>query len=155
MTKHDLAVAFHVLIEPNAGASLREHGYERGLADLKRIAAEIVAVEFDDRGKSTNCIFTFPALPGLLLLRRQLFENAASRLAMGTFGSSAHIKSHRFVTTSCTLHSAILRELALSADLCSAAIPLAGDQVGDFPWMVRAPAQESHRGAVASRMSLG
>jgi hypothetical protein len=28
-------------------------------------------------------------------------------------------------------------------------------QVGDFPWMVRAPAQESHRSAVASRMSLG
>jgi hypothetical protein len=58
-------------------------------------------------------------------------------------------------TTSCTPHSAILRELALSADLCSAAIPLLGTPGWRFPWMVRAPAQESHRSAVASRMSLG
>jgi hypothetical protein len=41
------------------------------------------------------------------------------------------VRSHgtRFVTTSCTPHSAILRELALSADLCSAAIPLLGTRL--------------------------
>jgi hypothetical protein len=43
------------------------------------------------------------------------------------------------------------RDCSLRAQL----FPCWEHQVGDFPWMVRAPAQESHRSAVASRMSLG
>src|SRR5262245_41518635 len=41
------AIAFHVLVEPNAGAGLGHDGCESGLADLKRIAPQVVAVQFD------------------------------------------------------------------------------------------------------------
>jgi hypothetical protein len=41
------AVAFHVFIEPYAGAGLGHDRCEGGLANRKRIAAEIVAIQFD------------------------------------------------------------------------------------------------------------
>ena len=34
--------------EPDAGASLGQHARKRGLADLKRIAPQVVAVQFDE-----------------------------------------------------------------------------------------------------------
>src|SRR5215831_16704063 len=39
------AVALHMLVEPDAGAGLGHDIRERGLADLKRIAPQIVAVQ--------------------------------------------------------------------------------------------------------------
>ena len=48
MAKYDFAVlVLDVLIEPNTGASLGEHRGERGLADLERVAAQVVAVELE------------------------------------------------------------------------------------------------------------
>ena len=48
VAEDDLAiVAFHMLIEANAGSSLGDDGDERGLADLQRVAAQIVAVHLD------------------------------------------------------------------------------------------------------------
>jgi hypothetical protein len=41
-------VAFHVFVEPDTGAGLGDDRCERSLADLKRIAPEIVAVQLDD-----------------------------------------------------------------------------------------------------------
>ena len=41
------AVAFQMLIEPDAGLSLGHDRCKRGLADLKRIAPQVVAVQFD------------------------------------------------------------------------------------------------------------
>src|SRR6266581_3035906 len=41
------AVAFHVFVEPDAGAGLGHDRGERGLADLKRIAPQVIAVQFD------------------------------------------------------------------------------------------------------------
>jgi hypothetical protein len=41
------AVALDMLIEPDAGAGLGHDRGERGLADLKRIAPQVVAVQFD------------------------------------------------------------------------------------------------------------
>jgi hypothetical protein len=38
------AVAFDMLVEPDAGASLGQDRCERGLADLKRIAPQVVAI---------------------------------------------------------------------------------------------------------------
>jgi hypothetical protein len=35
--KHDLAVALHVLVEPDAGAGLRQDHFKRGLAAFERI----------------------------------------------------------------------------------------------------------------------
>jgi hypothetical protein len=37
-----------MLVEPDAGAGLGHDRCERGLADLKRIVPEIVAVQFDE-----------------------------------------------------------------------------------------------------------
>jgi hypothetical protein len=37
-----------MLIEPDAGAGLGYDRCERGLADLKRIAPQVVAVQFDE-----------------------------------------------------------------------------------------------------------
>ena len=42
------AVAFHVFVEPDAGAGLGHDRRERGLADFERIASEIVAVQLDE-----------------------------------------------------------------------------------------------------------
>jgi hypothetical protein len=36
-----------VFVEPDAGAGLGHDRRERGLADLKRIAPQVVAVQFD------------------------------------------------------------------------------------------------------------
>jgi hypothetical protein len=44
---NDRTVALHVLVELEAGAGLGHDTGERGLADLKWIAPEIVAVQFD------------------------------------------------------------------------------------------------------------
>jgi hypothetical protein len=45
--EYDLAIAFHVLVEPNAGASFGQHHFQRGLTALQRITAQIVAVQLD------------------------------------------------------------------------------------------------------------
>ena len=42
------AVAFYVFVEPDAGAGLGHDRRERGLADLKRIAPEVIAVQLDE-----------------------------------------------------------------------------------------------------------
>src|SRR5262249_30734700 len=42
------AVALDMLIESNAGAGLGHDRCERGLADLKRIAPQVVAVQFNE-----------------------------------------------------------------------------------------------------------
>jgi hypothetical protein len=46
VTENSLAVAVHVL-KSEAGPSLGQDHFERGLAALKRIAAQIVAVQLD------------------------------------------------------------------------------------------------------------
>ena len=47
MGKDGRAIALDMLIEPDAGASLGQHARKRGLADLKRIAPQVVAVQLD------------------------------------------------------------------------------------------------------------
>jgi hypothetical protein len=47
MAENGLTIALHMLVKPNAGASLGHDGCERGLANLKRITPEVVAVQFD------------------------------------------------------------------------------------------------------------
>src|SRR5258708_4695946 len=42
------AVAFDMLVEPDAGAGLGHDRCERGLADLKRITPQIVPVQLDE-----------------------------------------------------------------------------------------------------------
>jgi hypothetical protein len=41
------AVAFDMLVEPDAGAGLGQNRCERGLADLKRITPQVVAVQLN------------------------------------------------------------------------------------------------------------
>jgi hypothetical protein len=41
------AVAFDMLVEPDTGASLGHDRCERGLADLKRITSQVVAIQLD------------------------------------------------------------------------------------------------------------
>src|SRR5215831_2272319 len=48
MGEDSRAVAFHVFVEPNAGAGLGHNRRERGLADLERIAPQVVAVQLDE-----------------------------------------------------------------------------------------------------------
>src|SRR5262249_20830471 len=45
--KHGLAIALDMLIEPHTGAGLGHDRCERVLADLKRIAPQVVAVQLD------------------------------------------------------------------------------------------------------------
>ena len=47
MGENGRAVAFDMLTEPDAGAGLGHDRCKRGLADLKRITPQIVAIEFD------------------------------------------------------------------------------------------------------------
>jgi hypothetical protein len=47
VSKHCLPVTFHVLVEPNAGRGLGQDRFERGLATLKRITLEVIAVQLD------------------------------------------------------------------------------------------------------------
>jgi hypothetical protein len=47
VAKHGLAVALHVLVEPNAWAGLGQDHLKVGLAALQRIRSEIVTVQFD------------------------------------------------------------------------------------------------------------
>jgi hypothetical protein len=42
------AVALDMLVEPDAGAGLGHDRRERGLSDLKRIAPQVIAVQFDE-----------------------------------------------------------------------------------------------------------
>jgi hypothetical protein len=42
------AVAFHVFVEPYAGAGFGHDRCERGLADIKRITPQVVAVQLDE-----------------------------------------------------------------------------------------------------------
>jgi len=42
------AIAFRVFVEPDAGAGLGHDRGGRGLADLKRITPQVVAVQFDE-----------------------------------------------------------------------------------------------------------
>ena len=46
------AVALDMLVESNAGAGLGHDRCERGLADLKRIVPQVVAVELDQVAKA-------------------------------------------------------------------------------------------------------
>jgi hypothetical protein len=48
MGEEGRAIALDMLVEPEAGASLGQHARKRGLADLKRIAPQVVAVQFDE-----------------------------------------------------------------------------------------------------------
>ena len=48
MGKDGRTVAFDMLVEPDAGARLGQDGCERGLTDLERVTAQIVAVHFDE-----------------------------------------------------------------------------------------------------------
>ena len=47
MGEDSRAIAFDMLIEPDAGASLGQHARKRVLADIKRIAPQVVAVQLD------------------------------------------------------------------------------------------------------------
>jgi hypothetical protein len=48
VAEHGLTVVgLQMFVEPDAGASLGNHGCERGLAHLKRILAQVVAVQLD------------------------------------------------------------------------------------------------------------
>jgi hypothetical protein len=47
VAKYDLALAFHVLVESNAGPSLSQDHLKRGLPALQWIRSEIVSVQFD------------------------------------------------------------------------------------------------------------
>src|SRR5262245_12196510 len=47
MAENSLTIALHMLIEPDAGAGLGHDRCERGLADLKRIALQVVPVQLD------------------------------------------------------------------------------------------------------------
>jgi hypothetical protein len=48
MGKDGRAVAFEMLVEPDAGAGLGHDRCERGLADLKWITPQVVAVQLDE-----------------------------------------------------------------------------------------------------------
>ena len=41
------AVALDMLVEPNAGAGFGQHARKCGLADLKRIVPQVVAIQLD------------------------------------------------------------------------------------------------------------
>ena len=47
MSEDGRAVALHMFVEPDAGAGLGHDRRERGFADFKRIAPQIVAVQLD------------------------------------------------------------------------------------------------------------
>src|SRR5262249_3301646 len=48
MREHGRAVPLHMLIEPDAGPSLGHDRCERSLANLKRIAPQVVAIQLDE-----------------------------------------------------------------------------------------------------------
>ena len=52
MAENSLTIALDMLIEPNARAGLGHDRCERGLADLKRIVPQVVAVELDQVAKA-------------------------------------------------------------------------------------------------------
>ena len=47
MREDGRAVAFDMLVEPDAGSGLGQDRCERGLADLERVTAQVVAVQLD------------------------------------------------------------------------------------------------------------
>jgi hypothetical protein len=50
MCEDGRAVAFQMLIEPQAKTSFGQHTSKRGLADFKRIAPQVVAIQLDQEG---------------------------------------------------------------------------------------------------------
>ena len=48
MSEDGRAITLHVFVEPDAGSGLGHNRCERGLADLKRVAPQVVAVQFDE-----------------------------------------------------------------------------------------------------------
>ena len=48
MGEDDRAVAFDMLIEPDAVANLGQHRSEGGFGDIEWITSEVVAVQFDE-----------------------------------------------------------------------------------------------------------
>ena len=57
MGEDSRAVTFHVFVEPNAGAGLGHDRCERGLANLKRIAPQVVVVQLDEvEGVLSNAV---------------------------------------------------------------------------------------------------
>jgi len=48
MSEDGRAVAFDMLVEPDTGTGLGQYRCERGLADLKRITPQVVAVQLDE-----------------------------------------------------------------------------------------------------------
>jgi hypothetical protein len=54
--KHGLAVAFHVLVEPDTGPRFGQNHLKRCLAALKRIRPQVVAVQLDQvEGIEKDC----------------------------------------------------------------------------------------------------
>jgi hypothetical protein len=47
VAEHRLALALHVLVKPNSRSSLGQHHFQRGLAALQRVTAQVVTVQFD------------------------------------------------------------------------------------------------------------
>jgi hypothetical protein len=47
VAKHGLAVAFHVLIEPNARCGLDQRHFQLGFAPHQRISPQVVAIQFN------------------------------------------------------------------------------------------------------------
>jgi hypothetical protein len=47
VAQYGLAVAFQVLIKQHAGTGLGHHARKRSLADLKRIAAQVIVFQLD------------------------------------------------------------------------------------------------------------
>ena len=47
VSENGRAIAFDMLVEPDAEASFGQHARKRGLAGVKRIAPQVVAVQLD------------------------------------------------------------------------------------------------------------
>jgi len=62
------AVAIYMLVEPDAGAGFGHDRCQRGLANLKRITPQIVAIEFDEvEGIEEEC--SLNRMPGPALAK--------------------------------------------------------------------------------------
>ena len=51
------AVALDMLVEPETGTGLGQDRCERGLADLQRITAQVVAVQLDEVERRVSAFF--------------------------------------------------------------------------------------------------
>src|SRR5262245_58588178 len=82
------AVDVSMLIDPDAGAGLGHDRCERGLADLQRIAPEIVAVLFDE----IECVEEYAFVSALVtdeIERGNAVVIAGDRLAIDDTGARA------------------------------------------------------------------